>query len=68
MYQCYLICIDSFDGEDQWFCDVADENDGAAITEEEMFEDVRQALEEMGGGCADIINADTDKLYAVITV
>ena len=68
MYQCYLICADGVNGYDQWYCDVSDENDGTTVTEEEMFADVRQTLKELGGGHADIINPDTDEVYAEIEV
>ena len=33
-----------------------------------MFDDVRSGLEELGGGHADIWDADTDELYAEIEV
>ena len=68
MGQCYLICADGFDGYEEWYCDVAEENNGAAMTEKEMFGDVRQCLKELGGGHADIFNADTDELFAEIEV
>lgn len=68
MEQCYIIETDGINGYDQWFCNVADENDGLCITEEQMFADVRQVLTELGGGHADIINADTDEVFAEIEI
>ena len=42
--------------------------DRNSMTEDEMFEDVRQCLEELGGGHADIWDEETDQLYAEIEV
>jgi hypothetical protein len=33
-----------------------------------MCEDVRQALRELGGGHADILDAETDELFAEIEI
>lgn len=68
MYQCYLVCVDGNNGYEEWFCDVAEENDGTAMTENEMLNDVQQCLEELGGGHADIFNADIDELFEEIEV
>ena len=68
MNKYYLICVDGINGYDEWNCYVAEENTGYAITEDEMFGDVRQALKELGGGHADIIDDETDELFAEIEV
>lgn len=68
MEKWYSICADGINGYDQWHCCVKEENDGFAMTENEMFEDVRQCLKELGGGHADIWDEDTDELFAEIEV
>ena len=68
MKKWYLICADGINDYGQWHCCVKEENDGFAMTEKEMFEDVRQCLEEFGGGHADIWDEDTNELFAEIEV
>jgi hypothetical protein len=68
MYRYYLIYVDGVDGYDEWNCNVAEENDGFAMTEKEMFEHVRQSLLELGGGHADILDAETDELFVEIEI
>ena len=44
------------------------EVDGIETTEKIFFDDVRAGLKELGGGHADIYDADTDRLYAEIEI
>ena len=68
MCKYYMIYADGIDGYEEWPCYVAEENDGYCMTEKEMFEDVWQCLFELGGGHADIIDQETDELFAEIEV
>lgn len=66
--QFFNIDLDGIDGFDCWEDYVVDNDE---ITEKEMFEDVRHALKELGGGHADIWKTDDDgneMLYAEIEV
>ena len=59
----FYIDLDGFDGYEQW-----EYSTGVVISEDEMIKDVRDGLEELGGGHADIWDADTDELFAEIEV
>lgn len=66
MTKYYNIDLDGIDGYDHWNdYPVCPEN---GYTEKAMFDDVRGGLEELGGGHADIWDADTDELYAEIEI
>ena len=65
MIRYFNIDLDGIDGYDHWEDYVVDDD---ILTEDEMFEDVRQGLRELGGGHADIWNSDTDELFAEIEV
>lgn len=64
----YWICADGIAGYEEWPCEVAEENNGICMTEQEMFDDVRGCLEELGGGHADIFDEETNELFAEIEV
>lgn len=68
MAQCYLICADGVEGYEEWWCDVDETNHDGFMTEKEMFGDVRQCLQELGGGHADIIDTETGELFADIEI
>ena len=68
MCKYYLICIDGINGYEEWSCEVAEENKGFCMTEQEMLNDVRGCLEELGGGHADIFDEETDELFIEIEV
>lgn len=66
MARCFNIEFDGIDGCDHW--DEYWVSYTSPSAEKEMFEDVRSGLEELGGGHADIWDADTDELFAEIEV
>lgn len=66
MTKYYNINLDGINGHEHWDYYVVCPEDN--LTEKEMFEDVRAELKELGGGHADIWDADTDELYAEIEV
>ena len=66
MARCFNIELDGINGCDHW-----DEywiSYATPSAEEEMFENVRNSLAELGGSHANIWDADTDKLFAKIEV
>lgn len=66
MARCFNIEFDGINGCDHW-----DEywiSYTVPSAEEEMIEDVRSGLKELGGGHADIFDAETDELFAEIEV
>lgn len=66
MTKYYNIDLDGMDGYEHWDdYPVCPEN---GYTEEDMLTDVRGGLEELGGGYADIWDADTDELFAAIKI
>ena len=65
MIKYYNVDLDGIDGYDHW----EDYPVGPdTVTEKEFFDDVRAGLKELGGGHADIWDADTDELYGEIEV
>ena len=65
MERYFHIYLDGIDGYDEWLeYLVSDET----VSEKEMMEDVRQGLQELGGGHADIYDADEEEFYAEIEV
>lgn len=66
MIKCFNIDLDGINSYKHWEDYVIIENDHSA--EKIMFDDVRAGLKELGGGHADIWDADTDELYAEIEV
>ena len=67
MIKYYNIDLDGIDGYDHWE-DYTVNTDDIFTDEVAMCADVRAGLRELGGGHADIWDADTDKLYAEIEV
>ena len=65
MSKFYVIELDGIDGCDTLY---EYEVDGVETTDKIMFDDVRGGLKELGGGHADIWDADTDEFYAEIEV
>ena len=65
MERLFNIYLDGIDGYDEWLEYPVDYVD---TTEEIMMDDVRGGLEELGGGHADIYDAENDELFADIEV
>lgn len=66
MTKYYNIDLDGIDGYEHWeFYPVCSRTN---CTEKDMFEDVRAGLKELGGGHADIWDADTGELYGEIEI
>lgn len=59
----FNIDLDGINGYEHWEYTV-----GVVVSESEMIEDVRAGLKELGGGHADIWDADTDELFAEIEI
>lgn len=66
MTKYYNIDLDGIDGYEHWNDYLVCPENGD--TKKIMFKDVRAGLEELGGGHADIWDADTDELYTEIEV
>lgn len=66
MTKYYNIDLDGIDGYTHW--DSYPVCPETGYTEKAMFDDVRGGLEELGGGHADIWDADTDELFAEVEV